>query len=140
MNHNGFISELSRTWATDSRWRGIRRTYTPEDVVRLRGSVPIRYTLAEMGAERFWRLLHQEPFVAALGAVTANQAVQMVQAGLKAIYVSGWQVAADANATGQMYPDQSLYPADSAPNLVRRINNAFQRADQIQHSEGRQEP
>jgi isocitrate lyase len=140
MNHNGFVSELSRTWTQDSRWQGIRRTYTPEEVARLRGSVSIRYTLAEMGAERFWRLLQEEPFVAALGAVTGNQAVQQVQAGLKAIYVSGWQVAADANGAGQMYPDQSLYPADSAPNLVRRINNAFQRADQIQHSEGRPGP
>jgi isocitrate lyase len=141
MNHNGnFVSQLSRTWAQDSRWQGIRRTYKPEDVARLRGSVSIRHTLAEMGAERFWRLLQEEPFVAALGAVTGNQAVQQVQAGLKAIYVSGWQVAADANGAGQMYPDQSLYPADSAPNLVRRINNTFQRADQIQHSEGRPGP
>jgi isocitrate lyase len=140
MNGNGFVSQLKGTWARDPRWQGIRRSFSAEDVARLRGSVRIKYTLAEMGAERLWQLLDEEPFVAALGAVTGNQALQQVQAGLKAIYVSGWQVAADANGAGQMYPDQSLYPADSVPNLVRRINNTFQRADQIQHSEGREGP
>jgi len=121
----------------DPRWSGIKRTYSTEDVSRLRGSVQIEYTLAEMGARKLWELLHTEPFIAALGAVTGCQAVQQVEAGLKAIYVSGWQVAADANHAGQMYPDQSLYPADSVPTLVRKINNAFQRADQIQHAQGR---
>src|SRR5215471_14244463 len=140
MNRNDFVLQLKGTWANDPRWMGIRRGFSAEDVARLRGSVRIEYTLAEMGAERLWRLLAEEPSVAALGAVTGNQALQQVQAGLKAIYVSGWQVAADANGAGQMYPDQSLYPADSVPSLVRRINNAFQRADQIQHSEGRRGP
>ncbi|HVU70461.1 MAG TPA: isocitrate lyase, partial [Ktedonobacteraceae bacterium] len=110
--------------------------YTPQDVLRLRGSLRIEYTLARLGAERLWELLHSEPFIPALGALTGNQAVQQVRAGLKAIYLSGWQVAADANLAGQMYPDQSLYPANSVPEVVRRINQALQRADQIQHSEG----
>lgn len=126
-------AKLRDEWELDKRWRGIRRPYTPEDVVRLRSTVQVEYTLARVGAERLWRLMHQEPFVRALGAQTGNQAVQMVQAGLKAIYVSGWQVAGDANDAGQTYPDQSLYPADSVPNLVRRINNALMRADQIYH-------
>jgi isocitrate lyase len=120
-----------------NRWNGITRPYTREDVERLGGSIHIEYTLAQRGAERLWEMLHTEPYVAALGALTGNQAVQQVKAGLRAIYVSGWQVAADLNDAGQMYPDQSLYPADSVPNLVRRINQALMRADQIHHSEGR---
>ena len=127
--------ELLRNWRENSRWEGIVRPYGPEEVVRLRGSVFIEHTLARMGAVRLWALLHSEPYVSALGALTGNQALQQVQAGLKAIYVSGWQVAGDANLAGQMYPDQSLYPANSVPSLVRGINNAFQRADQIQCSE-----
>lgn len=118
------------------RWAGITRTYQAEDVARLRGTVQIEYTNARAGAEKLWRLLHREPYVAALGALTGNQAVEMAQAGLKAIYLSGWQVAADANLGGQMYPDQSLYPANSVPCVVRSINNAFMRADQIAHAEG----
>jgi len=131
---------LNYEWSHNPRWRGIERPYTAEDVLRLRGSVHIEHTLACLGAERLWDLLHTEPYVNALGAVTGNQAVQQVQAGLKAIYVSGWQVAADANNAGQMYPDQSLYPADSVPNLCRRINSALQRADQIHHAEGKVAP
>src|SRR5271170_4055465 len=122
------------------RWAGITRPYTKEDVLRLRGTVKIEYTLARMGAERLWDLLHSEPYVAALGSLTGNQAVQQVQAGLQAIYLSGWQVAADANLGGQMYPDQSLYPANSVPNVVRGINNALQRADQVTHGEGKPGP
>src|SRR5580692_536417 len=127
-------------WANNPRWKGIERPYTAEDVLRLRGSIQIEHTLARMGAERLWNLLQTEPYVNSLGAVTGNQAVQQVQAGLKAIYVSGWQVAADANNAGQMYPDQSLYPADSVPNLCRRINSALQRADQVHHAEGKVAP
>ncbi|MEQ1894096.1 MAG: isocitrate lyase [Planctomycetota bacterium] len=118
------------------RWEGIRRDYSPADVARLRGSVQVRHTLAELGAERLWELLHTEDYVHALGAMTGNQAMQMAKAGLKAIYLSGWQVAADANLAGQMYPDQSLYPANSVPEVVRRINRCLQRADQIAHMEG----
>jgi isocitrate lyase len=118
------------------RFAGVRRDYTPEDVERLAGSFRIRHTLAEMGAARLWHLLKTEPYVNTLGALTGNQAVQQVKAGLKAIYLSGWQVAADANTAGQMYPDQSLYPVDSVPNVVRRINAALRRADQIERSEG----
>lgn len=129
--------ELTHLWETQTRWQGIRRPYTAADVVRLRGSLPIEHTLARAGAQRLWDLLHTEPYVAALGALTGNQAVQQVKAGLQAIYLSGWQVAADANLAGQMYPDQSLYPANSVPQVVRAINHALQRADQIQHSEGR---
>jgi isocitrate lyase len=129
--------ELERAWREDPRWRGIKRPYSGQDVVRLRGSIQIEHTLARLGAERLWELLHSEPYVAALGALTGNQAVQQVKAGLKAIYLSGWQVAADANLAGQMYPDQSLYPANSVPHVVRRINQALQRADQIQSVEGR---
>jgi isocitrate/methylisocitrate lyase len=140
MDNNHQIAALKKRWVTDDRWRGIKRDYSAEDVVRLRGSVRIRQTLAEMGAERLWSLLHTEAFVGALGALSGGQAVQQVEAGLQAIYVSGWQVAADANIAGQTYPDQSLYPANSVPELVRRINNAFQRADQIQHSDGREGP
>ena len=127
------VEALANSWKTDPRWQGIKRTYSAEDVVRLRSSVQIEYTLARMGAERLWHLMHTEPFVRALGALTGNQAVQQVLAGLKAIYLSGWQVAADANTAGQTYPDQSLYPADSVPNVVRKVNNALLRADQLQH-------
>jgi isocitrate lyase len=131
---------LNYEWANNPRWRGIERPYTAEDVLRLRGSVHIEHTLARQGAERLWEMLQTEPYINALGAVTGNQAVQQVQAGLKAIYVSGWQVAADGNSAGQMYPDQSLYPADSVPNLCRRINSALQRADQVHHAEGNISP
>ncbi len=124
-------------WNTNPRWQGITRPYTQQDVERLRGSVHIEHTLAQLGAERLWELLQSEAYVPALGAMTGNQAVQQVKAGLQAIYVSGWQVAADANDAGQMYPDQSLYPADSVPNLCRRINQALTRADQIHHSENK---
>jgi isocitrate lyase len=130
------FNETLNTWDTDPRWAGVQRNYSPQHVARLRGSIRIEYTLARLGAERLWHLLHTEPYVPALGALTGNQAVQQVQAGLKAIYVSGWQVAGDANLSGQMYPDQSLYPSNSVPSLVRGINNAFLRADQIQHMEG----
>jgi isocitrate lyase len=133
---NGRSSDIITSWATDPRWKGIVRPYSAEDVVRLRGSVQVEHTLARMGAERLWDLLHSEPYVPTLGALTGNQAVQMIKAGLKAVYVSGWQVAADANAAAATYPDQSLYPADSVPNLCRRINNALLRADQIDHAEG----
>jgi isocitrate lyase len=131
---------LNYEWKNNSRWSGVERPYTAEDVLRLRGSVHIEHTLARLGAERLWELLRTEPYVNSLGALTGNQAVQQVQAGLKAIYVSGWQVAADANNAGQMYPDQSLYPADSVPNLCRRINSALQRADQVHHAEGKVAP
>src|SRR5438067_1045877 len=127
----------SHQWSDDSRWAGVERTYSSDDVRRLQGSLLVEHTLARRGAERLWKLLHTEPFVPALGALTGNQAVQQVRAGLKAIYLSGWQVAADANLAGQMYPDQSLYPANSVPHVVRKINQALQRADQIQHSEGK---
>jgi isocitrate lyase len=130
-------AQLAKSWKTDPRWKGVTRPYSAEDVARLRGTLPIEYTLARVGAERLWELLNSEKYVNALGAMSGNQAVQMVSAGLKAIYVSGWQVAADANDAGQMYPDQSLYPADSVPNLCRRLNNALLRADQIHHSEGK---
>ena len=128
--------ELAKQWRIDPRWEGITRPYSADDVLRLRGSVAIEYTLARMGAERLWKLLHSEPYIAALGALTGNQAMQQVKAGLRAIYLSGWQVAADANLAGQMYPDQSLYPANSVPQVVRKINQALQRADQIHHAEG----
>ena len=142
-SHNGHsrhtsidLKALWAHWSNQQRWRGVERPYTPEDVQRLRGSVTIEHTLARMGAQRLWDLLHVEPFVPALGAITGNQAIQQVRAGLKAIYVSGWQVAADNNESGQMYPDQSLYPCDSVPALLRKINNALLRADQIHHGEG----
>ena len=131
------VEALKRHWAEDDRWRGVTRPYSAEEVIRYRGSVGIEHTLARRGAERLWKLLHTEDYVHALGAVTGNQAVQQVAAGLKSIYVSGWQVAADANLAGQMYPDQSLYPANSVPTLVRRINHALQRADQISMLEDR---
>lgn len=127
---------LIHDWVSNPRWKGIERPYTAEDVLKLRGSVKIEHTLATLGAERLWDLLHSERYVAGLGALTGNQAIQEVQAGLQAIYLSGWQVAADANLAGQMYPDQSLYPADSVPNVVKRINNALLRADQIQSVTG----
>lgn len=130
-------SELERHWSADPRWRGVERPYSGDDVLRLRGTLQIEHTLARRGAERLWRLFAGEPFVPALGAQTGAQAVQHVQAGLKAIYVSGWQVAADANTAGQTYPDQSLYPADSVPELVRRINRALVRADEITHAEAK---
>jgi isocitrate lyase len=130
-------AQLEAQWAADERWAGISRTYTAEEVVRLRGSVVPECTLARLGSERLWRLLTQGGYVNALGALTGGQAVQMVRAGLQAIYLSGWQVAADANAAGATYPDQSLYPANSVPQVVRRLNNALLRADQIDWSEGR---
>ena len=128
--------QLQHAWDTDPRWAGVTRTYTAADVVRLRGTVAIEHSLARLGADKLWRYLRDEPFVNALGALTGNQAMQQVKAGLKAIYLSGWQVAADANLAGQMYPDQSLYPADSVPAVVRRINNTLLRADQLHHAEG----
>ena len=137
VNGNGNNSKTGMDWKSNTRWAGITRPYTPQDVDRLRGSLHIEHTLARQGAERLWNLLQSESYVPALGAMTGNQAVQQVNAGLKAIYVSGWQVAADANDAGQMYPDQSLYPADSVPNLCRRINQALARADQIHHAEGK---
>ncbi len=133
---NRRIQELTYRWNTDARWRGIERPYSAEDVIKLRGSIDIEHTLAKKGAEKLWKYLHEEDFVRALGALTGNQAVQQVKAGLKAIYLSGWQVAADANLSGHMYPDQSLYPVNSVPNVVKRINQALQRADQIHHLEG----
>jgi len=137
MNREQQIQALQKDWDTNPRWKGIKRNYTAEDVVRLRGSVQVEHTLARRGSEKLWNLLHTEPFVNSLGALTGNQAMQQVKAGLKAIYLSGWQVAGDANLAGEMYPDQSLYPANSVPMVVRRINNTFQRADQIQWSEGK---
>ena len=128
---------LQKDWNENPRWKGIKRGYGAEDVVRLRGSVHVEHTLAKRGAERLWRLINDEPFVNALGALTGNQAMQQVKAGLKAIYLSGWQVAGDANLAGEMYPDQSLYPVNSVPAVVRRINNTFTRADQIQWMEGK---
>jgi isocitrate lyase len=130
---------LAKDWAENSRWKGIKRNYTAEDVVRLRGSVQVEHTLAKRGSEKLWSLMHTEPFVNALGALTGNQAMQQVKAGLKAIYLSGWQVAGDANLAGEMYPDQSLYPANSVPMVVKRINNTLTRADQIQWSEGKED-
>ena len=129
--------QIKLDWASNPRWAGVKRGYSAEDVVRLRGSVHVEHTLAKRGAEKLWHHLHTEPFVNALGAMTGNQAMQQVKAGLKAIYLSGWQVAADANTAGSMYPDQSLYPVDSVPDVVRRINNTLLRADQIHHAEGR---
>ena len=131
------IRALEKDWAENPRWEGVKRTYSAEDVVRLRGSVHIEHSLARRGAEKLWDMLKTEPFVNTLGALTGNQAMQQVKAGLKAIYLSGWQVAGDANMAGEMYPDQSLYPANSVPMVVKRINNTFQRADQIQWSEGK---
>ncbi|BCW96361.1 MAG: isocitrate lyase [Fimbriimonadales bacterium] len=129
--------QLEQEWRENPRWQGVQRPYTAEDVVRLRGSIQIEYTLAKLGAQRLWTLMQTEPYVAALGALTGTQAVQMVQAGLKAIYLSGWQVAADANLSMQTYPDLSLYPVNSVPAVVKRINNAFRREDEKQHAQGR---
>lgn len=131
------VEALKKDWAENPRWKGIERPYSAEEVVKLQGSVVVEHTLAKRGAAKLWKLLHEEDFINALGALTGNQAVQQVKAGLKAIYLSGWQVAADANLAGQMYPDQSLYPANSVPAVVKRINQALQRADQIEHAEGR---
>jgi len=133
---NSRVEQLQESWEMDSRWKGITRPYTAEDVIKLRGSIDIEHTLARKGSEKLWKLLNEEDYINALGALTGNQAVQQVKAGLKAIYLSGWQVAADANLSGHMYPDQSLYPANSVPSVVKRINHALQRADQITHSEG----
>ena len=130
------IIEMERDWLESPRWKDVERPYDANEVLRLRGSVTIEHTLARMGAEKLWKRIHEDEFVNALGALTGNQAMQQVRAGLKAIYLSGWQVAADANIAGQMYPDQSLYPANSVPAVVRRINNTFRRADQIQSAEG----
>ena len=131
------IAKLKKEWAVNPRWKDITRGYSAEDVIRLRGSFQIEHTIARRGAEKLWNLLLTEPFVPTLGALTGNQAMQQVKAGLKAIYLSGWQVAGDANIAGEMYPDQSLYPANSVPLVVKRINNTFARADQIQWSEGK---
>ncbi|MFB8328939.1 isocitrate lyase [Bacillus wiedmannii] len=133
---NERIEKLQESWELDTRWKGITRPYSAEDVIRLRGSIDIEHTLARRGAEKLWSSLHTEDYINALGALTGNQAMQQVKAGLKAIYLSGWQVAADANLSGHMYPDQSLYPANSIPAVVKRINQTLQRADQIQHMEG----
>jgi len=132
-------AELKKRWQADARWKGIRRDYQPEDVLRLRPSIKVEYSLAKYGAQRLWNLLNTTPFVASLGALTGSQAVQMVKAGLQSIYMSGWQVAADGNLSGQTFPDQSLYPSNSVPNLVRRLNNAFMRTDQIHSVEGHRE-
>ena len=137
MNYDLEAARLKKDWAENPRWKGVERGYAAEDVVRLRGSLHIEHTLARRGAEKLWKLISDEPFVNTLGALTGNQALQQVKAGLKAIYLSGWQVAADANIAGEMYPDQSLYPANSVPAVVRRINNTFVRADQIAHAEGK---
>src|ERR1044072_7342068 len=131
------IAALEKDWAENPRWKGIKRGYSAADVVRLRGSLQVEHTLAKRGAEKLWTLVNTEPFVNALGALTGNQAMQQVKAGLKAIYLSGWQVAGDANSNGEMYPDQSLYSVDSVPKVVKKINNTFARADQIQWSEGK---
>jgi len=139
-NHtHGMRGSLEAEWGRSPRWKGITRPYSEKDVDQLRGTIHVEHSLARLGAERLWNLLHTEEFVPALGAVTGNQAVQQVQAGLQAIYVSGWQVAADANDAGQTYPDQSLYPVNSVPTLIRRINQALLRADQIHHAEGKDE-
>jgi isocitrate lyase len=130
------IEALNKEWISAERWQGVKRAYSAEDVVRIRGTVAIEYSLARLGADRLWQLLQTEDYVQALGALTGNQAVEQVHAGMKAIYLSGWQVAADANHAGEMYPDQSLYPADSVPTVVRKINNALLRADQIRAMEG----
>ncbi|WP_053361459.1 isocitrate lyase [Bacillus sp. FJAT-27251] len=130
------VKQLQESWEMDARWKGVERPYTAQEVIKLRGSVDIEHTLARRGAEKLWKLVNEEDFINALGALTGNQAVQQVKAGLKAIYLSGWQVAADANLSGNMYPDQSLYPANSVPAVVKRINQALQRADQITFSEG----
>jgi isocitrate lyase len=131
--------ELRRHWSDSPRWRGVQRGYQAEDVVRLRGTIPVEHSIARLTSEKLWRYINEKPFVNALGALTGNQAMQQVKAGLDAIYLSGWQVAGDANLAGEMYPDQSLYPADSVPAVVRRINNTLRRADEIHHAEGNDE-
>ncbi len=138
-NNSKKIAQIQSFWETDPRWKTVRRPYTAEQVLKLRGSVEIEYSLARMGADRLWKMLQDKPFVRALSAVTGNQAIQQVQAGLEAVYVSGWQTAGDANTSGNVYPDQSLYPVDSVPVLIERVNNALQRADQIAVSEGRKD-
>lgn len=137
MNTKEQVKQMEQEWANDARWNGIKRPFTADNVLQLRGSLKIEYTLATNGAKKLWQLMQSEPYVNSLGALSGNQAVQMVQAGLKAIYLSGWQVAADANLAGQTYPDQSLYPANSVPQLAKRINNALLRADQVDHLAGR---
>ena len=137
MKGDQHISNIEKDWAENPRWKGITRPYSAKDVCRLRGTFPIEHSLARRGAEKLWRLVNEEPFVNTLGALTGNQAMQQVRAGLKAIYLSGWQVAADANLSGEMYPDQSLYPANSVPAVVRKINSTLIRADQIHHAEGK---
>ncbi len=136
-NVKELAANLKKTWETDARWKGVKRDYSAEDVIKLRGSVNIEYSLARQGAERLWNLVNTTDYVNALGALTGNQAVQQVRAGLQAIYLSGWQVAADANLSGNMYPDQSLYPANSVPEVVRKINRALKRSDEIEWSEGK---
>ncbi len=137
MSRDQEIAQIKKDWADNPRWRGVRRGYSAEDVYRLRGTLQIEHTLARRGSDKLWRSLKEQPFINALGAMTGNQAMQQVKAGLKAIYLSGWQVAADANDAYQMYPDQSLYPVSSVPSVVRKINNTFIRADQIHHTEGK---
>src|ERR1700676_1399867 len=128
--------ELRNTWSNSPRWKGIQRPYSAEDVVRLRGTIAVEHSIARLTAEKLWRYVNEKPFVNSLGALTGNQAMQQVKAGLDAIYLSGWQVAGDANLAGQMYPDQSLYPADSVPAIVRHINSTLRRADELHHAEG----
>jgi isocitrate lyase len=135
MNRDQDIAQIKKDWAENPRWKGITRPYSAEDLYRLRGSIHIEHSLARLGAEKLWKLVNTEPFINSLGALTGNQAMQQVKAGIKAIYLSGWQVAADANSEGEMYPDQSLYPVNSVPRVVKRINNAFIRADQLHHAE-----
>ena len=136
MTREAEVAKLNKEWAENPRWAGIKRGYTAEDVVRLRGSLHIEHTLVRRGAEKLWDLVNNTPYVNCLGALTGGQAMQQVKAGIKAIYLSGWQVAADNNSYASMYPDQSLYPVDSVPTVVERINNTFRRADEIQHSKG----
>ena len=137
MSNNNQIKFMCEDWENNPRWKNVLRTYKPDEVFKLQGSLKIEYTIANVGAKRLWNLMKENPFLRTLGALTGNQAVQQIQAGLKAIYLSGWQVAGDANTAGEMYPDQSLYPLDSVPNVVRKLNNALIRADQIDHSEGK---
>ena len=138
-NNTAEMTELEHYWETNSRWADLTRPYTARDVIKLRGTLPLTYSFAQAGAERLWKLLNSKEYIISLGAMSGNQAVQQVEAGLKAIYLSGWQVAADANLAGEMYPDQSLYPSNSVPAVVKRINNALLRADQIQILDGRKD-
>src|SRR6187431_2834547 len=137
MTNRAAINSITEDWEENPRWRNVKRPYTAADVCRLRGTLTIEHTLADRGAHKLWRLLETEPYVNTLGALTGNQAMQQVKAGLEAIYLSGWQVAGDANSNGEMYPDQSLYSVDSVPKCVKKINATFARADQIQWSEGK---